>query len=91
MKSNENIDKQMSSLFGAIDRNTAPPDKELLKKLHDKSTKQFQTSSKTTQSKIKSIWIIIMKTKIRKLTSAAAAVLIIALGIFILDKSATPD
>ena len=36
------------------------------------------------------IWRIIMKTKTRKLTSVVAAVLIIAFGIFILDKLTTP-
>ena len=49
--------------------------------------KSKQTQSTLTQP---NIWRIIMKTRIRKLTSAAAAVLIIAFGMFILDKLTTP-
>ncbi len=82
MKSNENIDKQMSSLFSTINRQVASADKELLKKLHEKSKEEFQISAEAPRSetkKTKSIWRIIMKTRIRKLTSAAAVIII---GIF---------
>jgi outer membrane lipoprotein-sorting protein len=90
-KNNKNLDKL---ILGVIGRDKPDFDFDKWKQVHKKEIEIFK--SQTTGEKVLSssespnIWRIIMKSKITKLTTVAAVILAVVLGVTLIDRSAAP-
>ena len=85
MTDNNEKDKRFSKLLSTVEKRKALPDKQFLAQLRDKSVKEFETyaakSKDNSQTETISIWRIIMKSKITKLSVAAVIIVATMIGI----------
>ena len=86
-QNDEHKDKRMSLLLSSVDHGTNEPDRQFLDKLKKQSTAEFlafSTDGKKQSEKTIPIskWRIIMKSRITKITTAAAIIIVVMVSLY---------